>query len=121
MRTLIRLEELGIFLLSAYLFTLLPYQWWVFPLLFFAPDISIAAYLAGPRVGALVYNLVHHRGLNVLIFLAGLFLHLPGLSLAGLIMFSHSSLDRALGYGLKLQDGFTSTHLGKIGRNPAPS
>jgi hypothetical protein len=38
------------------------------------------------------------------------------LALAGVIIFAHSSLDRALGYGLKFSDSFTNTHLGRIGR-----
>jgi hypothetical protein len=117
MKTLLRLEELAIFGLSIYLFGLLPFPWWYLPLLFFVPDISIAAYLAGPRLGAVVYNLIHHRGLHLLIYLAGILFSAPILSLAGIVMFCHSSLDRALGYGLKLPKGFTSTHLGRIGRD----
>ncbi len=52
MKSLLRLEELGSFLFSVFLFSALPFPWWCFPLLLFAPDISIAGYLAGPRVGA---------------------------------------------------------------------
>ena len=121
MRTIIRLEELGIFLFSIYLFSGLPLPWWYFPLFFFAPDISIAAYAGGPRVGATVYNLVHHRALDLIIFVIGVFLSAPVLSFAGIVMFSHSTLDRVLGYGLKYPDAFTNTHLGRIGRNPSPS
>jgi hypothetical protein len=44
---------------------------------------------------------------------------LPALSVAGLVMLGHSSLDRALGYGLKYPDAFQHTHLGTIGRAPA--
>ena len=29
----------------------------------------------------------------------------------------HVGVDRALGYGLKTPDGFTHTHLGRIGRD----
>jgi len=50
-RPLIRLEELGLFVSSIYLFSWLHFAWWYFPLLFFLPDLSIAAYAAGPRVG----------------------------------------------------------------------
>ncbi len=58
MRTLIRLEELGIFLLSIYLFAGLDFPWWYFPILLFMPDVSMTAYLVGPTVGAAVYNLI---------------------------------------------------------------
>jgi hypothetical protein len=115
MGVIIRLEELGLFLFSVYLFSSLPFPWWTFPLLFFAPDLSIVGYLAGPRVGAFVYNVTHHRALALIYYVAGVLIALPGLSLAGVVLFAHSSLDRALGYGLKYRDGFTNTHLGKIG------
>ncbi len=121
MRSIIRLEELGLFLFSIYLYSSLPFPWWYFPLLFFAPDLSMTAYIAGPRVGAIIYNIVHHRALDLLLYVAGLLLAVPFLSLAGIILFAHSSLDRALGYGLKFPDAFTNTHLGRIGRNAAGS
>jgi hypothetical protein len=41
MKTLIKLEELGEFLFSIYLFSHLPYPWWLYPLFFFAPDLSM--------------------------------------------------------------------------------
>ena len=116
MKTLIRLEELGFFLFSIYLFSLLPYPWWFYPLLFFVPDLAMLGYLAGPRVGAIVYNFIHHRGLALIYYMAGVLLATPVLSLVGVIVFAHSSLDRVLGYGLKFPDGFAHTHLGQIGR-----
>jgi hypothetical protein len=116
MRSLIRLEEAGIFLFAIYLFSGLHYPWWYFPLLLFVPDLTIAAYLAGPRMGAVVYNTVHHRALDLLLFGAGIYLAIPVLSLAGIIMFAHSTLDRVFGYGLKFPDSFQNTHLGRIGR-----
>lgn len=115
MNTLIRLEELGLFLFSIYLYSRLPFPWWLFPLLLFVPDASMAGYLAGPRLGAFIYDFVHHRGLAVLYYVAGIALGIPTLALAGIILFAHSTLDRALGYGLKFTDGFEHTHLGMIG------
>jgi hypothetical protein len=117
MKTMIRFEELGLFLFSIYLYSSLPFPWWYFPLLLFAPDLSMAGYTAGPRLGAVVYNIVHHRALALLLYVVGLLGAVPILSLAGIILFAHSSLDRALGYGLKFPDAFTNTHLGRIGRN----
>ena len=116
MKTLVRLEETGFFLFSIYLFSLSPYPWWYFPLLLFVPDLSMIGYVAGPRLGAFIYNFIHHRALALLYYVAGVLLALPVLSLIGIIIFAHSSLDRALGYGLKYPDGFGNTHLGKIGR-----
>ena len=31
-------------------------------------------------------------------------------------LFGHSSFDRIMGYGLKHEDAFQNTHLGKIGK-----
>jgi Domain of unknown function (DUF4260) len=33
--------------------------WWIFALLFFAPDLAFLTYFAGPRVGAFTYNVMH--------------------------------------------------------------
>jgi hypothetical protein len=117
MKTVIRLEEFAFFLFSIYLFTLLRLPWWYFPVLLLIPDLGMLGYLAGPRLGAVVYNLVHHRGLALLYYVLGVLLGVPVLALAGVILFAHSSIDRAFGYGLKLPSGFTSTHLGRIGRD----
>ncbi len=117
MKTLTKLEELGELLFSIYLFSLLPYPWWFYPLFFFAPDLSMVGYIAGPRLGAITYNLVHHKAIALGLFVAGAFLHIPVISLFGVLFLGHSSLDRALGYGLKYGDSFNHTHLGTIGRS----
>ncbi|HZD57490.1 MAG TPA: DUF4260 domain-containing protein [Anaerolineales bacterium] len=115
MKLLVRLEEFGLFLFSIYLFFTLDYPWWFLPLLLLAPDLSMIGYLGGSRLGAILYNLIHFRALALLAYVAGLVFALPALSLAGVIMFAHSSLDRAFGYGLKYSDSFNNTHLGRIG------
>src|SRR5919108_4840308 len=101
MKTLIKLEELALVLLSFYLFLALDYAWWWFPLLFFVPDISLLGYLINPSVGLTAYNFIHHKSLAVLLYLAGSLIHLPALQLAGVMMFGHSSLDRFLGFELQ--------------------
>lgn len=116
MNILLRLEELGFFLITIYLFTLLPYPWWVYPLLLFLPDISIMGYMVNSVTGAYLYNFIHHRGIALILYLSGMLLAAPLMALAGLILFAHSSLDRVFGYGLKHRRGFHETHLGKIGR-----
>ena len=101
MKTLIKLEEIGLVLLSFYLFLALDYAWWWFPLLFFVPDISLLGFLISQKIGALTYNVIHHKALSISLYLLGSFIPLPGLQLAGLVMFGHSSLDRALGFELQ--------------------
>jgi hypothetical protein len=115
MKTLLRLEELLLTLLTFYLFLQLDYPWWGYLVFFLAPDLSMVGYLAGPRVGALTYNLVHHKGMAVLIYLLGAAFSLPVLQGAGPVMLGHSSMDRIFGYGMKYPDAFQNTHLGRIG------
>ena len=116
MKNLIRLEELFLGVLSFYLFLNLHYAWWWFFLLLLAPDLSMAGYLLSPRAGAITYNLVHHRAVSVVLFILGGLLQASWLQAGALILLGHSSLDRALGYGLKYTDSFQHTHLGMIGK-----
>jgi Domain of unknown function (DUF4260) len=91
-------------------------SWWVYAILFLAPDLSFAAYLGGPKVGAIVYNAAHSYLGPVALMTVGLATEAPlTLSLA-MIWLSHIGIDRALGYGLKYQAGFAFTHLGRIGK-----
>jgi hypothetical protein len=112
----LRFEGLFIFAFSVLAYARLGAGWGVFALLFLAPDLSFLGYLAGPRVGASSYNSAHSL-VGVLVALsAGIVLSASVLSMAGTIWAAHIGLDRALGYGLKYTQGFSSTHLGLIGR-----
>ncbi|REE00070.1 DUF4260 domain-containing protein [Marinoscillum furvescens] len=112
MNQLLKLEELGIFVLAIVGFNILPYTWWYFPALLLLPDIGMLGYLAGSRVGAICYNFFHHRLLASTLLLAGWYFQMDQLYLAGIILIAHISLDRMLGYGLKFSDSFAHTHLG---------
>ena len=116
MKNILKLEELALFVLCLYALYSLNVDWWYYILLFFGPDISIIGYAAGNQAGATTYNLFHHKGLAVAIFMAGLLLPNMPLEITGIILFGHSSIDRVLGYGLKMDQGFRYTHLGKIGK-----
>ncbi len=116
MKNLIRLEQLFLVVLSVYLFSTLEYAWWWYVILFFTPDLSTLGYLAGPRVGAVIYNLVHHKGVAVAVYVVGAILGSQPLQLAGVILLGHSSFDRVFGYGLKYSDSFQHTSLGMIGK-----
>lgn len=114
MKIILKLEELGQFILGIYFFSLLPYAWWWFLVLILTPDIGMIGYLGGNRTGAFFYNLFHHKGLAILIYLLGLYLDLDIVQCAGIILFAHAALDRLLGYGLKYEKGFKFTHLGDL-------
>lgn len=117
MKSLLKLEELAELLLAVFVFAHLPYAWWVLPAAFLLPDLSMLGYLAGPRVGAASYNLLHHKALAIAVGLAGWMLGVPVLVLAGTILLFHSAFDRLLGYGLKYATGFQDTHLGRVGKD----
>jgi Domain of unknown function (DUF4260) len=90
--------------------------WWLAAVLFFAPDISFAGYLAGPRIGAFAYNLVHLYAFGTALLAVGVGLGTPILAALGALWVAHAGFDRMLGYGLKSPEGFAVTHLGTIGR-----
>ncbi|UOQ71592.1 DUF4260 domain-containing protein [Hymenobacter cellulosilyticus] len=115
MKLLLKIEELAQLLLALFVFTYLPYAWWVLPATFLLPDLSMLGYVAGPRVGAVCYNLAHHKALALAVGVAGWVLGLPLLVLAGTVLLGHSAFDRLLGYGLKHTTGFHDTHLGQVG------
>ncbi len=115
-RLVLRLEDFAAFAAALALYAHAGFSWPVFALLFLAPDLSFLAYLAGPRVGGLAYNLVHTYTSALALALGGLFTGVPALTAAGLILVAHVGLDRTLGYGLKYSTGFSDTHLGRIGR-----
>jgi hypothetical protein len=116
-RLLLRLEGLTLFLGMVLLYAVWGGSWWVFALLFLVPDLSFAAYLAGPRTGAVVYNAAHSYLLPVALVTAGFALPEPLILSIAMIWLAHIGIDRALGYGLKYEAGFGFTHLGRIGRN----
>lgn len=92
------------------------YSWMWFWILFLAPDLGMLGYLVNSTVGAISYNLFHHKGIAVLIYIIGFYSSSPQLEFAGILLFAHSSFDRMLGYGLKYTDSFNHTHLGMIGK-----
>jgi len=116
MKQVIQLEELGMFLLSIFLFNQLSFAWWWFPALILLPDISMVGYAAGNKIGAIVYNFFHHKAVAIAVYMLGSYLHNELIQLIGIILFGHSSMDRFFGYGLKTFAGFKSTHLGEIGK-----
>ncbi|MBB3124049.1 hypothetical protein FHS04_001558 [Mesoflavibacter sabulilitoris] len=114
MKSVLKLEELLQFALGIYLFSTLSYTWWWFLVLILLPDIGMLGYLINTKTGALTYNVFHHKGLAILIFLVGIYFEIEVVQLTGIILFSHASLDRIFGYGLKYADHFKNTHLGHL-------
>jgi hypothetical protein len=115
----IKIEEAAITAIAIYLLTKynLGLPVWIWTLLFFSPDLSMLGYLVNSSVGALTYNLFHHRGIALAILAAGILMHLDILITGGLLLAAHSSFDRMLGYGLKFPDDFKHTSSGWMGKD----
>lgn len=124
-RILLRLEGLLVLGVVAFLFfhgelqSVLGLSVPAIAVLFLAPDLSMLAYLAGPRVGAIAYNAAHSYLGPLALVAAGAVLKEGLAPPLALLWVGHIGLDRALGYGLKYASGFGDTHLGRIGR-PSP-
>ena len=118
-RTWLRLEGLAAFGAGLALFGMTGGNWLFLVPLILIPDVSAIGYLAGPRVGAFTYNLVHNWVLGIVTLGFGAWLDSPVILLAAAVLIAHVGMDRALGYGLKLQSAFRDTHLGRMGRAKA--
>jgi len=117
LRTLLRLEGLTLFAGMTLLYAVWGGSWWIYAILFLVPDLSFAAYLAGPRAGAIVYNAAHSYMAPMALMVVGLGISSPLVRSIATIWLAHIAIDRALGYGLKYATGFGFTHLGRIGKD----
>jgi len=116
MNTILKLEEAAMTVIAIYLLTIynLHLSFWIWAILFFTPDIGMLGYLVNTKVGAVTYNLFHHKGIAIALALTGYYFHNDVLAAVGILLFAHSSFDRMLGYGLKFEDSFKNTHLGSL-------
>jgi hypothetical protein len=111
-----RLEGLVLLAASVAIFAITVPNWIFFVAVLLAPDLAMIGYLRGPRIGATIYNLAHLKILPLALGLIGLLTSNTLEIQLALIWFAHIGMDRAAGYGLKLETGFSDTTLGKIGR-----
>jgi hypothetical protein len=90
------------------------FGWLALVLLALAPDLSMVGYAAGPRVGAIAYDIAHTEALPIALGVVGV---LAGEELAiqlALIWLFHIGTDRLVGYGLKYPSAFADTHLQRV-------
>jgi Domain of unknown function (DUF4260) len=91
-------------------------SWWLVPLTILLPDLLMAGYLGGARLGAQLYNLAHSTALPAVMIGLGWWQSKPLILALGLTWLAHIGIDRLLGYGLKYPDHFQHTHLGHLGQ-----
>lgn len=115
-RTLLRLEGLTLFAGMTLLYAVWGGSWWIYVVLFLAPDLSFAGYVIGPKEGAVIYNAAHSYMIPVSLMTIGFATAEPLTLSIAMIWLAHIGFDRALGFGLKYSAGFGFTHLGRIGK-----
>jgi hypothetical protein len=117
MDKIIKLEELAQFVAVIVALYYLPVQfsWWAWIIIFLLPDLGMIGYAVNSEVGAVTYNLAHHKMIALVVLGIGYYLSAPMVMMAGLVLYGHSSMDRMMGFGLKYFDAFRHTHLGMIG------
>jgi Domain of unknown function (DUF4260) len=113
-RVLLRAEGLTLAVAALVVYFHNEYGWVPFLVLVLAPDLSIGGYAFGPRVGALLYDLVHTE-IFPLALVAGCVASDAERGIqVGLIWLTHIGADRLLGYGLKYPTTFQDTHLQRV-------
>lgn len=111
----LRLESLAVAVAALALYIDGDYAIWALLAFLLAPDLSFAAYVAGPRVGAVGYNLAHTYVFPIALAAGCLLFGEAGLPVQiALIWSAHIGIDRLLGYGLKYPTAFKDTHLGRV-------
>lgn len=118
-RYVLQLEAATLFVASLFLFHRLHGAWGMFAAAFLLPDLAMLAYLAGPKWGARAYNAAHTLSvplaMGVVAALNNQWAWLPAIA----VWTAHIGFDRMLGYGLKFESSFGTTHLGQLGRHRA--
>ena len=116
MKNILRAEQAAMAVLGIYFLTIhnLHLSVWIWLLLFFSPDISMLGYLVNAKVGAISYNIFHHKVIAIAVMGMEFFMKIEVVMVIGILLFAHSSFDRFMGYGLKYFSCFNDTHLGKL-------
>ena len=111
---LLRTEGVALLAISVLLYQINGGSWLLFGALLLAPDLSMLGYLAGPRVGAAIYNAFHTYAIPAVVGALGMIIASPVVVAVALIWFAHIGMDRTVGYGLKYPTSFKDTHLQRV-------
>lgn len=114
--SILKFEAAAFFIAAIWAYYLVGASWWMFFVLLLVPDIFMAGYLKNSKLGALVYNIGHLYTVPLVLLGVYLLFRILVLLPISIIWLAHISMDRMLGYGLKLDTGFKDTHLGNIGK-----
>ena len=111
---LLRVEGVALLVLSVLHYRVKGDGWLMFGVLLLAPDLSMLGYIAGPQVGAAIYNTFHTYAMPAVVGALGMIFASPLMVAVALIWFAHIGMDRTVGYGLKYPTSFKDTHLERV-------
>jgi len=114
-RLWLRLEAATLLAASLIAYSTTHRSWWLVPLVLLLPDLVVVGYLSSTRLGAIAYNAAHSTPVPAAVIAFGWWQGNHLVLAIGLIWLAHIGLDRTLGYGLKYDDHFQHTHLGRMG------
>jgi hypothetical protein len=111
---LLRLEGAAVLAGSLALYFDRGFGWLALVVLALAPDLAMVAYAAGPKAGAIAYDVAHTEALPVALGVVGVLAGETTAVQLALIWLVHIGADRLLGYGLKYPTAFGDTHLQRV-------
>jgi hypothetical protein len=111
---LLRLEGAAVLAGSLALYFDQDFGWLPLVVLLLAPDLAMVGYAAGPRAGAVAYDITHLEALPVALGVVGVLATATRPVQLALIWLAHIGADRLLGYGLKYPSAFGDTHLQRV-------
>jgi len=112
-KTFLRIESAAILFLLIALFLNFDLSWTMFLVFILVPDVAMVGYLKNKKLGAFIYNLGHIYAVPVALAIAAMATDSVLLATLAIVWAMHIAIDRVFGFGLKLQEGFQKTHLGK--------
>lgn len=115
-RLLLRGEALAVLSGAVLAYGQCGWNWWLFAVLFLAPDLGMLGYLRSPALGAVLYNAAHTLVGPALVLGWGVWAGEGTPQAVSLVWIAHIAFDRVLGYGLKYPGAFHATHLGDLRR-----
>jgi hypothetical protein len=111
---LLRLEGAAVLAGSLVVYFDQGFGWVALVVLALAPDLAAIGDAAGPKAGAVAYDVAHTEALPVALGVAGVLAGEETAVQLALIWLVHIGADRLLGYGLKYPTSFHDTHLQRV-------
>ena len=109
----LQLEAAVLFFACLWIYLWQGHDWSIFVYCFFVPDLAVILYLKNSQLGGLAYNTTHFLGFPIILAVIAFGIGFRPLEMISLIWISHLAFDRMLGWGLKFEDSFFNTHMGR--------